>query len=303
MFPGFIGDPGWGCDPYPDGNTVGPVISPAAPWIDEYVALNQPKPGFRQGLDYLLEPNALQRGCRTFWHIEAFALERLYERAEAEELFSSQDPTAQLGGLINAHPVSQLKLLIEWPSARQERRFLVADIGTGLDVTIGPTTRPTAVILQPVQDAETLFPFPFEDLETQVTATLVTARATPLPGSRGPSFNARYTQSLLVPAGETDPIFHRIPRFARAVQAYTQPLTGTLTVPGTTMDLFWVNDFLLPGGAPAIPLGFAGQIGLPTPPYADNFDIPQNAKFVAVQPRAAVGDNARIVTLVYTLSV
>ena len=298
-FPPYLDAPGWGCDPFPDGNTLGPIIAPAVPWITQYKLLQSAKPSYRGGLadvDYLLEPDAIQRGCRKYWHIECYAIEKQMLREEAEETFSGTTTMTQIGGMAGAKPSSQLKLLVEWVCARQERRFFIADIGTGLDLQVGPTTRPRAMILSP--DPEQIpdtFP-PGFDLQNHVTATVVTARATPISAGYTP-WNGRYTQSLLIPSGSEETLYHQIPRLAREVMLYETDLTSGGGLSGTPSTWGYAFDQVTPGG-PYIPLGVGGEF-----PRVSGYNIPQNgAKFISVQPPTGGPPTDRLVTLVYMLS-
>ncbi|MCK5649753.1 MAG: hypothetical protein KAJ42_00180 [Gemmatimonadetes bacterium] len=217
-------------------------------------------------------------------------------REEAGETFSGTTTMTQIGGMAGAKPSSQLKLLVEWVCARQERRFFIADIGTGLDLQVGPTTRPRAMILSP--DPEQIpdtFP-PGFDLQNQVTATVVTARATPISAGYTP-WNGRYTQSLLIPSGSEETLYHQIPRLAREVMLYETDLTSGGGLSGTPSTWGYAFDQVTPGG-PYIPLGVGGEF-----PRVSGYNIPQNgAKFISVQPPTGGPPTDRLVTLVYMLS-
>jgi len=301
MWPGHpglppYGDPYGGCDPFPDGNVVGPLVAPAIYWTPKYKTIRQPQQGFIGGLSYLLEPNALPRACRSYWHVECFAIEKQFLTTEAEAAFSgNKTPTEKLGSMQGAHPSSQLKVLLQWPSARQEQRMLIADIGTGIDIVIPPTTLVTAVILVP---DPTGVPVPggLAGLSDESTATIITARATPVAGGGG-RWNGRYTQTRLVTAGT--PVLDEIPRFARWVQIYVADPTTvappTVPAPGS-VTASWVFDSLVTPPTDVAPVGFLGTYPSPTV-QAQRAPIPGDAKLISLS-----SGSDQLVTIVYGLS-
>jgi len=290
-FPPYLGSNWGGCDPIPDGNAVGPVLAPAIPWIDQYRVLKSPKPLYRKGKDFLLEPSPVQRGCRYYFDITVFAREKQFLREEAEQVFGGFSTVEEeIGAMNGARPSSQLKVLLQWFSARQEYRYMVADIGTGLDVSVGPTNAVRGFLLLPDGDAAP----PVEDwppgtaeLENEVTATIVTAQGTMNRSGTSHIFNGRYTQTVLLPGGEIPaPAFVQVPAFARSVTIYPGGL-GSVSAD-------WVFDFTATSGTP-VPLGT-----FTVPPSLDNYDVPQNAKFLALSN--AGGGAASFSTVVFTLS-
>lgn len=302
IFPPAAGDPRWGCDPYPDGNVVGPIVAPAIYWTDQYKAIKNPKQGLHDGNEFafLLDPDGSQRGCRSYWHVSCFGLEKLMPTDEAEALYEGRaTPTQQLSGLRGGHPSSSLKVVLEWPTAHQEKQMLIADIGTGFDIKIGPSTHVTGVLLVPDPPPGIVIPPALAPLEDLSTATLVTARATPM-NVQGGTFNGRYTQTLITTAGGPATL-HEIPRFARWVQIYTGAPTladPPVALPPAAVTACWIYD-ILPGGGGLAPLGCIGSFGAGPlgPLVSSRIPIPQNASHISLSSAGV-----SLVTLVYGLS-
>jgi hypothetical protein len=271
-------------------------VAPAIYWTPKYTTLRQPQQGWTGGLSYLLETPYLPRGCRSYWHFECFAIEKQFLTTEAEEAFSgAQSPTEKLGAMQGAHPSSQLKVLVQWPTARQEQRMLIADIGTGLDLIIPPTSILNAVLLIPNPEGVPV-PTAMAGLEDESTATVVTARGTPV-SSGGGRWNGTYTQTRLVPAGGAA-VLDEIPRFARTVQIYVANADlsdpPTAVAPGT-VTASWVFDrTITPAGL--APVGNLGTFPSATV-VSQRAPIPGNAKLVALSSATE-----QLVTIVYGLS-
>jgi hypothetical protein len=288
----IIGDPCSGCDPDPDGNVVGPIVASAIYWTPKYLAVRRPQQGFIGGQSELLAPNHLPRECRTYWHIECFAVEKQFLTAEALQLFAdNQEPLEKQAAMRGARPSSQLKILIEWFSARQQTRSLIADIGTGIDIRIGPTSSVTGVLLLP-DPSNVVVPAGLAPLALESTATVVTARGTPV-NTPGGGWNGTYTQTRYVPADET--VLDVIPAFARWVEIYVAD--PTLADPPTvvaagTVQASWVFDRTISGGL--APVG--GISAYPSLP-GRRTPVPGNAKLVALRSASP-----QLVTIIYGLS-
>jgi len=291
-------DPNWGCDPNPDGNVVGPIVAPAVYWTDRYRVLQSPPQGLQGGLSFLLDTNAILRQAgRQYWHIECFGVEKQFLTSVADVEFSdARSPTEKIGAMIGAHPSSQLKIMLTWRSARGEQRTLIADIGTGFDIKIGPTSHVYGYVMIPDPPVGLVTPTALAPLLLESTATLITARGTPFV-AQGGTFNGRYTQTLVV--GTTGAaVLHEIPAFARRVTLYVAAATlaDPPAAPASSVNLSFVFDIPVAGGI--APVGFAGPFGLaPAPIHSPTLPIPQNAKFVSLS-----GSTEQLATLVYELS-
>lgn len=238
---------------------------------------------------------------RCWTTIEVEAHDRLIDPLNPEEpphpSYIVPNPDAGGGAIAGQPPNSMCKVQVRWFGARNHIHRVMMDIGTGMEMTIPPTSVVEVDLLVPwAGDAPAypyLGPIPVEfqnpnDLPN-VTAlrghTTAHGRAVLSPHATRGVVTGTFTQSVYVGQTSTPIIDLPIPPGAETAQFYRTDTTAP-NLPAYT----WLFDPALLNNLGAIIVGADTD---------DHHDVPQNAKLIRIN---ATGLQNQIVTVVFNLS-
>lgn len=236
-----------------------------------------------------------------WWHLTIWAQEIIRDRLVDPD-FSGQTAVRA------ARQVSMLKARVTWTEFPSQAREIIVDIGTGLDIFVGPTNQMFAVeIMVPdPTSAPAVRPGPFTTSAAPAPSTepprfmldsWVVASAWCVYGSVGRP-EGRFTQSAFLGQTVGIPIVQQgfvdipIPDNARRVQVFSTEEVGNVAVQ-------WGFRNPIPAGPTVIPIVLTP---LGAFPFADGFstrivEVPQNAKFMRL--RSSILAAARTMTAVF----
>lgn len=248
-----------------------------------------------------------------WWHVTIWAQELIRD-------FTTDPNVNSQSAIRSARQVSMLKARIIWTEFPSQAREIIVDIGTGIDIFIGPTNQMFAVeIMVPnPASAPVVRPAPF-----------TTAAPGPGPSVEPPRFRldawvvasawcvygaigrpeGRYTQSAALSAGLA-PVPPQlfvdipVPDNARRVQIFSTNDPDSSAVPNRPAIWGFENPQPPVGGSPVpivlTPLGLV-QFGNAAFPRAQTpiVEVPQTAKFLRVQNPGLVGGATTTQTAVF----
>lgn len=237
--------------------------------------------------------------CWTTIEIEAF--DRLINPDNPEEpphpSYVIPNPDAGGGAVAGQPPNSCCKVQVRWFGARNHQHRVMMDIGSGMEMTIPPTTTVEVDLLVPwagnAPNYPHLGPIPVDfqnpnDLPN-VTAlrghTFAIGRAVLSPNATRGVVTGTFTQSVYVGQDATPIVDLPIPPGASTAQFYRTDITAP-NLPAYT----WLFDPALLGALGTIVVG---------PSTDDHHDVPQNAKLLRID---ATQMQVQIVTVVFHLS-
>lgn len=195
----------------------------------------------------------------VWWNINVWAKEILFS--------STETPPSQQAVQGNAIQVSALKVRLNWTEFPSRQREIVVDIGSGLTISVGPTTQVGVELLVP--DEEKFSGLIPTGLQNLLTATYVVTSCWAVQAPIGrPSGRATQAVYLQEPAQTTQLV--PIADGARFVQVFADTVGGSLLTP----PAFLANDD--PTSRPL------GRISFPIADFnTPKTEIAQNAKFIS----------------------